>query len=59
MTTHIPKWDYSNPATGLSLPAPYFFDQGVFDAEKQNPEEMQQSGWHAILDNFKKYVEGM
>ncbi len=30
----------------------------VFDAEKQNPEDMQQSGWQAILDNFKKYAEG-
>ena len=35
MTTHTPKWDYSDPATGLSLPASYFFDQSVFDAEKQ------------------------
>lgn len=30
----------------------------VFDAEKQNPEEMQRDGWQAILNNFKKYVEG-
>lgn len=29
----------------------------VFDAEKQNSEELQQSGWQAILDNFKKYIE--
>lgn len=29
----------------------------VFDAETQNPEEMQQAGWQAILDNFKAYVE--
>lgn len=29
----------------------------VFDAEKQNPEEMQQSGWQSILNNFKKYTE--
>ncbi|TGL44621.1 SRPBCC family protein [Leptospira perdikensis] len=28
-----------------------------FDAEDQNPIEMQQGGWQAILDNFKKYVE--
>lgn len=28
-----------------------------FDPENQNPEEMQQEGWQAILDNFKKYVE--
>ena len=29
----------------------------VFDAEKTNPEEMQKSGWQAILNNFKKYTE--
>lgn len=29
----------------------------TFDPEKENPEEMQRSGWQAILDNFKKYVE--
>ena len=28
-----------------------------FDAETENPIEMQRSGWQAILDNFKKYVE--
>jgi uncharacterized protein YndB with AHSA1/START domain len=29
----------------------------TFDAEKENSEELQRSGWQAILDNFKKYVE--
>lgn len=29
----------------------------TFEAEKANPIEMQQAGWQAILDNFKKYVE--
>lgn len=29
----------------------------VFDAEKENSEEMQKSGWQAILNNFKKYAE--
>ena len=29
----------------------------VFDAETENPIEMQQQGWQAILDNFKKYTE--
>ena len=29
-----------------------------FDAETQNPVEMQQQGWQMILNNFKKYVEG-
>jgi uncharacterized protein YndB with AHSA1/START domain len=28
-----------------------------FDPETQNSEVMQQQGWQAILDNFKKYVE--
>ena len=30
----------------------------TFDAEQQNSIEMQQGGWQAIIDNFKKYVEG-
>ena len=30
-----------------------------FDPESVNPEEMQRGGWQAILDNFKKYVEGL
>ena len=29
----------------------------IFDAENQNSEEMQKSGWQAILNNFKSYVE--
>lgn len=29
----------------------------VFDAESQNPEEMQKQGWQSILNNFKKYAE--
>lgn len=28
-----------------------------FDPEQENPEEMQRSGWQAILDNFKRYAE--
>jgi uncharacterized protein YndB with AHSA1/START domain len=28
-----------------------------FDPETENSEEMQQQGWQAILDNFKKYAE--
>lgn len=28
-----------------------------FEAESQNPVEMQKGGWQAILDNFKKYAE--
>lgn len=29
----------------------------TFDAENTHPIEMQQAGWQAILNNFKKYVE--
>ncbi len=28
-----------------------------FDAEKENPVEMQKTGWQAILNNFKIYIE--
>lgn len=31
----------------------------TFDPESENPLEMQRSGWQAILNNFKKYVEGV
>jgi uncharacterized protein YndB with AHSA1/START domain len=29
----------------------------MFEAEGENPIEMQRGGWQAILDNFKKYTE--
>lgn len=28
-----------------------------FEAENQNPEDMQRMGWQMILDRFKNYVE--
>ena len=28
-----------------------------FEAESENSVELQQTGWQAILDNFKKYTE--
>jgi uncharacterized protein YndB with AHSA1/START domain len=28
-----------------------------FDAENENPYELQKGGWQAILNNFKKYAE--
>lgn len=31
----------------------------TFDPENENPDEMQRSGWQAILDNFKKYTESI
>jgi uncharacterized protein YndB with AHSA1/START domain len=29
----------------------------TFEAETENPIEMQRSGWQAILDNFRMYTE--
>ena len=29
----------------------------VFDAEELNSQKQQQSGWQAILENFREYVE--
>ena len=29
----------------------------TFDAETENPPELQRSGWQAILDNFRHHVE--
>lgn len=29
----------------------------TFDPESENPAEMQQAGWQAILNNFKTYAE--
>ena len=31
----------------------------VFDPETENPVDLQKSGWQAILDNFKLYVESV
>jgi uncharacterized protein YndB with AHSA1/START domain len=30
----------------------------TFEPETENTQEVQRSGWQAILNNFKKYVEG-
>jgi len=29
----------------------------IFEAENQNPVDMQKAGWQDILDNFRRYVE--
>ena len=29
----------------------------TFEAENENPVELQRGGWQSILDNFKKYTE--
>ena len=31
--------------------------KSTFDAENENPAEMQRAGWQAILDNFARHVE--
>lgn len=31
----------------------------TFDPESENSEELQRTGWQAILDNFKKYTESL
>jgi uncharacterized protein YndB with AHSA1/START domain len=31
----------------------------TFEIENQNPADMQRAGWQAILDNFKRYAEGL
>lgn len=31
----------------------------TFDAETENSVELQQNGWQAILDHFKKYTEAI
>ncbi len=31
----------------------------VFEAEQENPVEMQQTGWQMILDNFKRHAESL
>lgn len=38
----------NGPETGMVI---------SFEAEKENPEEMQRDGWQAILDSFTKYTE--
>ncbi len=43
-TTFVPEKDGTRVTT-------------VFDAEAQNPIEMQRDGWQAILNNFKRHTE--
>jgi uncharacterized protein YndB with AHSA1/START domain len=44
------KVEFDNTPEGVKITT-------VFDPENENPEEMQRSGWQAILDNFKKHTE--
>ena len=31
--------------------------QLIFDAENENPHELQTQGWQTIIDKYKKYTE--
>lgn len=42
------QFESSGPSTQITT---------VFDAETQNPVEMQKVGWQAILNSFKSYTE--
>ncbi|MBP9815687.1 SRPBCC domain-containing protein [Candidatus Woesebacteria bacterium] len=44
------KIEFSEAAEGVKVVE-------TFDPENENSEELQRSGWQAILDNFRKYVE--
>jgi hypothetical protein len=35
------------------------FIEERFEAENMNSRELQLSGWQAILNNFKKYIESL
>lgn len=45
MTIAQLTWDYSDPRTGTSMPAKFFFDQGVFDEEKA---KIFMNCWHVV-----------
>jgi uncharacterized protein YndB with AHSA1/START domain len=48
-TVHLVLHDKGN-ATEVSI---------TFEAENQNPVELQREGWQAILNNYKKYTESV
>lgn len=45
--------------TFSTLPSGSIQVQVQFDAETENSEEMQRTGWQAILDNFARYVQSI
>lgn len=42
--------DFSNHGDSVTITE-------TFDPESTNPHDLQQAGWQAILNNFKRYVE--
>jgi choline monooxygenase len=45
MNMQTPHWDYSDPAVGHSLPAPFFYDRAIFEAEKR---AIFMRSWHVV-----------
>jgi len=50
-TRHV-KVEFNESEEGIKVTV-------TFDPENENPIDMQRSGWQAISDNFKKYVESI
>ena len=63
--TEIKKHHYINSVLGDNRQMEVsFIENGTltqvvetFEAENENPIELQKQGWQAILDNFKNYTE--
>ena len=63
--TDVAMWDSFTYVMPDGREVNVHFDEGggktvvtvIFDAETQNPIEMQKGGWQAILNNFKTYAE--
>ncbi|MCC6002612.1 MAG: hypothetical protein JJU19_17400 [Pararhodobacter sp.] len=49
MTEHKSTWDYSNPVTGETMPAPFFCEPGIFAQEREPValNDSNQKGLHA------------
>lgn len=53
MLTKPMNWDYSDPTSGMSMPAPYFYDPKVFEEEKQ---QIFFKCWH-VVGHVNKFRE--
>jgi len=53
MPSQVMPWDHSDPTTGHSMPAAYFYDAQVFEDEKQN---IFMKCWHVVghVNEFKE-----
>lgn len=59
VTNSLLEYSFGDRAARVEfVPTPYGITVKVtFDAETTHSVEQQQSGWQAILNNFKRYVE--